>query len=337
MGKMEKRILTIGGIREDYCITHDGRVINGALGGNAIYAAVGAKLWAEQVSVLGRVGSNFPAAWFDDLRAAGIDASAVLVLPEPIPCVTFYAYLNPETRVDTSPGIHYARLGLPLPKPLVGYTSSTIGQDERNSFAPLAIRPNDLISLPGTIQAAHLAPADYLTHSLVPYALRQRGTKWITLDPSVRYMNPSFRHELPTLLRGLDAFLPSEQEARSYFAIRWTDSWQMAEAFGEMGVRFVVIKCGPRGALLWDRDAKARWQIPAYPSTVRDVTGAGDAFCGGFLAGLIETEDPLEASLWGSAAASLVVEGSGALYALDAAPGILHARRESLRSSARQV
>jgi len=337
MGKTEKRILSVGGIREDYCITHDGIAINGALGGNAIYAAVGAKLWAERVSVLSRVGSSFPVAWFDELRTAEIDVSPVMVLPEPLPCVTFYAYLNPVTRVDTSPGIHYARLGLPLPKPLVGYTSSTLGQDERSRFGPLTIRPEDLKGLPGTIEAAHLAPADYLTHSLVPYALRQRGTKWITLDPSVRYMNPSFRHELPTLLRGLDAFLPSEQETRSYFTGQLANPWEMAEAFGEMGVRFVIIKCGPRGALLWHREAKARWQIPAYPSTVRDVTGAGDAFCGGFLAGLLETENPLEASLWGSAAASLVVEGSGALYALDAAPGILHARRDSLRTAARQV
>jgi ribokinase len=75
--------------------------------------------------------------------------------------------------------------------------------------------------------------------------------------------------------------------------------------------------------------------VPAYPAKVRDVTGAGDAYCGGFLTGLAETEDPVEAALRGAVSASLVVEGVGALYALDSAAGLAQARLDSLRSSIR--
>jgi ribokinase len=63
------------------------------------------------------------------------------------------------------------------------------------------------------------------------------------------------------------------------------------------------------------------------------VTGAGDAYCGGFLVGLHQTGDPLEAALMGSVSASLVIEGTGALYALEALPDLAQARLHAMRQS----
>jgi ribokinase len=77
--------------------------------------------------------------------------------------------------------------------------------------------------------------------------------------------------------------------------------------------------------------------VPAYPAKVRDVTGAGDAYCGGFLAGLVQTHAPLEAALRGTVSASLVIEGVGAMYALDSTPGLAEARLQSLRDLVRPV
>ncbi|WP_322808043.1 PfkB family carbohydrate kinase, partial [Thermanaerothrix sp.] len=64
-----------------------------------------------------------------------------------------------------------------------------------------------------------------------------------------------------------------------------------------------------------------------------DPTGAGDAFCGGFLAGYRQTYDPLAAVLHGNVSASLVIEGSGPFYALEALPGLAQARLEALRDA----
>ena len=55
---------------------------------------------------------------------------------------------------------------------------------------------------------------------------------------------------------------------------------------------------------------------------VIDTTGAGDAFCGGFLAGYCKHYDPLEGVLYGNISASLKLEGSGAFYPLDVLPGL---------------
>lgn len=334
---MTTRLLIIGGLREDYSITHDGQVRLGVLGGNAVYAAAGAAVWATDVAVVSRVGSNFPPEWLEQVGRRGIDLSGVRVLPDPQDTRTFYAYLTPEQRVDTNPTAHFLRLGLQLPERLRDYQTSTAGQEQRSQFGPLAVRPGDLDFNGLPPAAAHLAPADYLTHSLVPARLRQLGVARVTVDPSMRYMEPGFRKELPVLLNGLNAFLPSEAEVFSFFQPHPPDSWEMAEALAAFGCPIVVIKRGAAGQHIWDQASRRRWQVPAYPARVVDVTGAGDAYCGGFLAGLHETGDPLEAGLRGSVSASLAVEGSGPLYPMGAAPGLAQARLQALRTTVREM
>lgn len=337
LGIIREMLAIIGGLREDYSITHDGRAHLGELGGNAVYAAVGASAWADSIAILSRVGTNYPREWLLQIEARGFKTSGIKVLEGEHDTRTFFAYLSPEERVDTNPAAHFLRIGLPLPPDLIDYRSSTEGQDGREAFAPLAVRPADLVFEPGTVEAAHLAPMDYLTHRVVPARLRELGVRLISVDPSIRYMQPDFRSELPVLVNGLSAFMPSEVELLAYFQPRPPGLWEMAEALGEMGCPIVVIKRGAAGQYIWDREAACRWQVPAYPAKVRDVTGAGDAYCGGFLAGLLQTGDPLEAGLRGSVSASLAVEGTGALYPLDAAPGLAQARLNSIRSLARSL
>ncbi len=334
---MSVRYLIIGGLREDYCITHDGQARSGVLGGNAVYAAAGAALWSESVGLVGRVGSNYPKEWLVEIQRAGIDISGVTVLPDPQDTRTFYAYLSLEDRVDTNPNLHYQKAGLTLPKELVNYVSSTRGQHSREQYGPLAIRPEDLREDASMAMAAHLAPGDYLTHSILPARLRELGVGKVIIDPSVRYMEPDFRTELPDLLKGLTAFLPSETEALSFFQPRPPELWEMAEALGDMGCPIVGIKRGAGGTFLWDRESRKRWHIPAFPAQVVDATGAGDAFCGGFLVGLDATGDVVEAGLRGTVSASLAIEGAGALYAIGAAPGLPQARLEALRSGVRLI
>jgi sugar/nucleoside kinase (ribokinase family) len=89
--------------------------------------------------------------------------------------------------------------------------------------------------------------------------------------------------------------------------------------------------------MMYDATGKHRYEIPAYPSRVADLTGAGDAFSGGFLAGFQQTNNPLMAALYGSVSASLKIEGSGPFYALDVLPGLAKARLHSLKEMAREV
>ena len=68
----------------------------------------------------------------------------------------------------------------------------------------------------------------------------------------------------------------------------------------------VVVKLGPSGALVASRDGLVS-RCPAHPAVVRDTTGAGDAFCAGFLAGWLRGQDMAAAADAGAAAAAVAV------------------------------
>jgi len=111
----------------------------------------------------------------------------------------------------------------------------------------------------------------------------------------------------------------------------------MAEALAAYGCEMIVIKRGERGQYLYVSSNHTRWEVPPYPAHIKNPIGAGDAFCGGFLAGFRRNYDPVEAVLYGNISASLVMEGNSPAYALGAHPALANTRLEALRQSIRKL
>ncbi len=100
----------------------------------------------------------------------------------------------------------------------------------------------------------------------------------------------------------------------------------------QAGATGVVLKAGGDGVYVLEDDAL--WRIPAFPAEPLDPTGAGDAFCGGFLAGLALTADPMEAAALGSAAASFAVATEDPLTLSEVDPDETLSRAVQLRKQA---
>ncbi len=333
------RYLIAGRLTRDYILFPSDEPLLDVPGGNALYAAVGLAIWEPDPppAIIARVGEDYPQAWLDAFNRLGLDTRGVRVMPEAVDVRSFTAFLDRLKRVADDPVAHFARLGLPFPKALLGYRVSATTVNSRTHMTPTSLRQGDIPPDFLDANAIHLCPLDYLTHSLLPAALRQAQFTTVTLDPSPGYMNPTFWSDIPALLTGLTAFLPSEEELRSLFQGKSADLWQMAEALTAYGCEMVVIKCGERGQLLYDAATHNRWEVPPYPARLVNPIGAGDAFCGGFLAGYRLTYDPLQAVLYGNISSSLVVEGHSYTYALEVLPGLPEARLEALRQSVRKV
>ncbi|MGE5073723.1 MAG: carbohydrate kinase family protein [Anaerolineae bacterium] len=186
-------------------------------------------------------------------------------------------------------------------------------------------------------RAAHLCPLDFVTHNQFLTAFSAGTVTTITLDPSPGYMIPSFLRDLRVIIARLTAFLPSEDELRGLFWGTTHDLWEMAAAVGEYGCDFIVIKRGGHGQAVYDVKGHHRWEIPAYPARIVDPTGAGDAFCGGFLTGFRKTYDPVQATMYGNVSASLKLEGCGAFYPVDVLPGLAEARLHALGELVREI
>jgi len=333
------RFLVAGKVTRDFVLLPGGGARLDVPGGNALYAASGLALWEPEPppGVVARVGEDYPQEWVDEFFRRGFDIRGIRILPEAVDVRLFYAYIDRNTRSEDDPVAHFARVGVPFPRALLGYNNNSSALDSRTRLSQISLRQVDFVPEYLDASSAHICALDYLTHSLLPAVLRQAGFVNVTLEPSYGYMNANFWEDIPSLVTGLTAFVPSDEEVRNLFLGRTTDIWEMAAALCDFGCEFVVIKSGPRGQLLYDSGARNRWEIPPYPANVVDPTGAGAAFCGGFLAGYRRTYDPLEAVLHGNISASLTVEGHGPFYALEGLPGLAQARLEALRNSVRKV
>ena len=335
---MEPTFVLAGHLRRDYLLPPQGsRPLIDAPGGNLLYAAAGLGVWENSIGLLARAGEDYPHDWLQSFEKRGWDRRGIHILAEALDLRYFQATLESQMVMHSNPVAHFARLSLPFPKSLLGYQPPAESNDNRKIIPPTSPRPSDIPPDYLNARAVHLCPLDYPSACRLSSVFRQANVTTLTVDPSAAYMTSRTLDDVHILLQGLTAFLPSEDELRALFWGCTDDLWQMAEGLGAFGCEFIVVKCGSHGQMLYDSISKKRWEIPAYAARVDDITGGGDSFCGGFLAGYHKTYDPVQAVLHGSVSASLAIEGSGAFHALEALPGLAQARLDSLARIVRQI
>jgi len=106
----------------------------------------------------------------------------------------------------------------------------------------------------------------------------------------------------------LDWFMPSIEEAEQMFGTR--DEVRLAKIMKERGVKNVAVKMGSEGCYLEPENGKGTWH-PVFPVEAVDTTGAGDAWCAGFLSALIRGLPPADAAVWGNAVGALCITQIG--------------------------
>jgi sugar/nucleoside kinase (ribokinase family) len=136
--------------------------------------------------------------------------------------------------------------------------------------------------------------------------------KLVVLDTMNFWMDIAL-DDLKAVLKHVDVLMVNDSEARQlsgdYSLVR------AAQKIHELGPKFVIIKKGEHGALLFHEDKV--FAAPALPlEEVFDPTGAGDTFAGGFIAHIAKTKDisfdnMKTAIIVGSAMASFCVEKFG--------------------------
>jgi len=125
-------------------------------------------------------------------------------------------------------------------------------------------------------------------------------TAW---DPSGRWMDT-----VSQCLPYLDWFMPSCEEAVQLSGRSMPED--MAAVFAGMGVKNVVIKLGSKGCYVKPQDADG-FAVPAYSVTAADTSGAGDAFCAGFIFGLSKNWTIEDCARFANAAGAICVMQAG--------------------------
>ncbi|RDJ27761.1 carbohydrate kinase family protein [Bosea caraganae] len=321
---MTPELVTVGGLTVDNVISSDGTVALARVGGNAAYSGVGALCWAQSVGLVSVAVATYPTDTLATLRANGIVLDGVVPVDVALESCNWFIY-------DAQGERHERLRSAPRELAEAGFSTQRLTQDEVARWQEI-LRQRER---PGELSYSEFRDTYPLVPEQVPASyLEARGVHLAPCRPVVlRGMLPLFNSrnmvvtldagwqlaeltldELAPFLIQVDAFLPSEVELRAILPGMGLESALALLAAHCRGG--VAVKLGGKGSLVWDRQAGRAVAVPVLPTQAVDPTGAGDSFCGGFLAGLVETGDLVKAACFGTASASLIVSRFGADGAL---------------------
>jgi sugar/nucleoside kinase (ribokinase family) len=252
--------------------------------GQAGYLAQALSRLGVRVRLIGIVGRDTAGrSILADLRAAGVDTGAVDVSGAAVTGITV-AIVRPDGE-----------------RAFVSDAAALRDLDERRilghwqqAVAPVVclVGLNNLPSL--TLGATHRL----LVRAHAEGLLTVLDYGW---DPG--QWPPATVRGLRAVLREVDVFLPNLEEARVLTGHERAED--AAAALVDDGARVVVVKRGADGSHA--RMGDQTFSAPAFPVTVHDAVGAGDAFNAGFLCGYLPARDVESGLRLGSAVAALYV------------------------------
>jgi len=253
------------------------------VGGSATYVAYAASHLTQPIQQISIVGNDFPEDEMKELERRGVELAGVEIIKDKKSFFWSGKYhLDMNTR-DTL------------------ITDLNVLADF-NPKVPDAYQGSDFLMLGNLMPSLQISVINQL----------KKRPKLIVLD-TMNFWMESAMPDLKTVLTMIDVLMINDSEARQLsgeFSLV-----KAARRVMEMGPKFLIIKKGEHGALLFYDDHV--FFAPALPlEDVFDPTGAGDTFAGGFIGHLAHTKDisfenMKTAIIVGSAMASFCVEKFG--------------------------
>ncbi|MGE5383612.1 MAG: PfkB family carbohydrate kinase [Omnitrophica WOR_2 bacterium] len=274
------------------------------LGGAATFISLAASKLYSSVKVISVIGGDFPNEYLQLMNNEGINTDGVKVIPDG---KTFF--WSGKYHIDM------------------------------NSRETLTTELNVLADfdpqLPESYKDCTYLMLGNLTPAIQKKVIQQLPVrpKLIAMDTMNFWMNTALE-DLLDVLTMVDVLTINDEEARQlsgeYSLVK------AARKIMNMGPKYLVIKKGEHGALLFHEDQV--FFAPAMPlEEVFDPTGAGDTFAGGFMGFLAKTDDisfdnMKRAIIFGSAMASFSVEKFGTEALMELKNGKLYDRVQQFLS-----
>ncbi|PIE48015.1 MAG: sugar kinase [Flavobacteriales bacterium] len=275
-------LLILGTVAFDAIETPFGKV-DKIIGGAASYIALAASQFDVNSGIISVVGGDFPQSFLNKLNDKRVDTSGIEVKADEETFFWSGRYHNDLNVRDT----------------LV--TDLNVLADFEPKI-PEHLQEPDFLMLGNLHPEVQMAVIDQIP----------KRPKFVVLD-TMNYWMENTWDELLAVLKKVDVITINDEEARQlsgeYSLVK------AAKKIERMGPKYVVIKKGEHGALLFNEDKI--FFAPALPlEEVFDPTGAGDTFAGGFIGHIAGTQDisfnnMKRAIIAGSNLASFCVEQFG--------------------------
>lgn len=275
-------LLVVGTVAFDAIETPFGKT-DKIIGGAATYISLSASYFTKKINLVSVVGDDFPQDTIKMLQSKGVNSEGLQILKGQKTFFWSGKYHNDMNSRDT----------------LV--TELNVLAD----FNP---------AVPASFQGSEFLMLGNLTPIVQEKVLDQLKTrpKLVVLDTMNFWMDVAL-DDLKRVLKKIDVLTINDEEARQLS--KEHSLVKAAQKILAMGPKYLIIKKGEHGALLFDKEQV--FFAPALPlEDVFDPTGAGDTFAGGFIGYLASTNDisfdnMKRAIIYGSAMASFCVEKFG--------------------------
>ncbi|HUR67690.1 MAG TPA: PfkB family carbohydrate kinase [Candidatus Thermoplasmatota archaeon] len=274
------QLLVVGTVATDDIETPYGKRAD-VLGGSATYFAAGASFFTG-VRIVGVVGEDFDLGRLAFLKARGVDLSGIEVVRGGKTFRWSGRYHHDLNHRDT--------LGTWL--------------NVLETFQP---------KLPEAWKETPYLFLANIDPTLQRQVLEQMKRPKLVVADTMNFWIESVKPQLMETLSRVDGLIVNDEEARQLSGV--PNLVKAAGAIQKLGPKLLIVKKGEHGALLFHEGST--FVAPALPmEEVRDPTGAGDTFAGGFYgylakAGKTDAATLRKAVLYGSALASFCVEEFG--------------------------
>lgn len=250
-------LITVGTVAFDAIETPFGKT-DKIVGGAATYISMAASYFTKNIELVSVVGDDFPQDFLSDLesRGVGLDGLEIKKGEKSFFWAGKYHYdLNTRDTLTTELNV------------LADFQPQV----------PQHARKAEYLMLGNLDPAVQMSVLDQM----------EERPKLVVLDTMNFWMDIAMEN-LAKVISRIDVLTINDEEARQL-----TNEYSLVKAAGkilEMGPRFLIIKKGEHGALLFDKDHV--FSAPALPlEDIMDPTGAGDTFAGGFIGYLAHTND----------------------------------------------
>ena len=297
------KLVIVGTVAFDAIETPFGKT-DKILGGAATYIGLAASQFNIEGAIVSVVGGDFPNEYISMLQERGLDVSGIEIVEDGKTFFWSGRYNNDMNTRDT----------------LV---------TELNVLADFNPKVPEEYKDAQVIMLGNLHPS--VQQSVIDQMVIK--PKLIILDTMNFWMNNALE-ELLQVIAKIDVITINDEEARQL-----TGEYSLvvaAKKIMTMGPKYVVIKKGEHGALLFCDDEV--FYAPALPlEVVFDPTGAGDTFAGGLSGYLTKTEDYSydslkKAVIYGSSLASFCVEKFGTERMLELTKTEIHQRLQQFKN-----
>ena len=276
------KLLIVGSVAFDAIESPFGKT-DKILGGAGTYIGLSSSFFKVQSAIVSVVGEDFPQEYLDLLTERKIDISAIEIVKGGKTFFWSGRYHNDLNTRDT----------LETQLNVLGEFQPKVPQNFKDA---------DVVMLGNLHPMVQMSVLDQM----------EKQPKLVVLDTMNFWMDCALA-DLLQVIKRVDVITVNDAEARQL-----TGEYSLVKAAAkiqEMGPKYVVIKKGEHGALLFHE--KEVFFAPALPlEEVFDPTGAGDTFAGGFTGYIAQSENisfnnMKNAIIYASTLASFCVEEFG--------------------------